>query len=156
MTPRATDLIRLLDLAPHPEGGAYKEIWRSPAPPGIRAAATSIYFLLDRGQCSRWHRVDAEEIWSHLEGGPLELWLWNEGSRPERRVLGPVDASGTRPTAVVPAGCWQAARPVEGYVLTGCSVAPAFEFRGFELLADRPGSAEALRRTAPDLVARLI
>jgi uncharacterized protein len=156
MTPRAEELIRLLGLAPHPEGGAYREIWRSPAPSGVRAAATAIYFLLDRGQCSRWHRVDADEIWNHFEGGPLELWIWKEGTPPERRLLGPVDASGARPTVVVPGGCWQAARPVDGYGLTGCTVAPAFEFKRFELLADRPASAERLRREAPDLAAGLI
>lgn len=149
MTPRAAELTRLLDLRPHPEGGAYKETWRSPA-------STTIYFLLDRDERSRWHRVDKDEIWTHLEGGPLELWTWTEDRAPQRQLLGPVDAAGSRPVAVVPAGCWQAARPSGGYVLSSCSVAPAFDFKGFELMADRPESAERLRLQAPDLAAGLI
>jgi len=146
MTPRAHDLKRLLGLRPHPEGGAYLETWRSPANPGVRAAATTIYFLLDREEHSRWHRVDADEIWTYLEGGALELWTWEEDRAPERRILGPVDETGARTVAVVPAGSWQAARPVSGYVLCGCTVAPGFDFEGFVLLADRPETADRLRR----------
>ena len=156
MTPRAAELVHLLGLAPHPEGGAYKETWRSPSGPEVRAASTTIYFLLDRGERSRWHRVDADEIWTHLEGGPLELWTWVEGQPPQRRLLGPVDPSGTRPVAVVPTGCWQAARPVSGYVLSGCTVAPGFDFKGFVLLADRSASVERLRGLDPALAADLI
>jgi predicted cupin superfamily sugar epimerase len=148
MTPRAAELVRLLDLSPHPEGGAYKEFWRSPSPPGLRPACTSIYFLLDQGQISRWHRVDAEEVWSHLEGDPLELWTWDPSGAPERRLLGPADA-GTRPVAVVPAGLWQAARPVGGPVLSGCTVAPGFEFAGFSLLAAQADLAARLRERHP-------
>jgi predicted cupin superfamily sugar epimerase len=95
--------------------------------------------------------VDADEIWTHLEGGPLELWTWTEGGVPERSVLGPVDAGGVRPVAVVPAGCWQAARPTAGYVLSGCTVAPAFDFKGFALLADLPASAARLRERGAGL-----
>jgi len=156
MTPRAADLVRLLGLSPHPEGGAYRETWRSPSPPGLRAAATTIYFLLDGDQHSRWHQVDADEIWTHLEGGPLELWIWTEDQAPERRILGRVDEAGARPVAVVPAGCWQAARPVTGYVLSGCTVAPGFDFKGFVLLADRPAAADRLRRLDPGSAADLI
>jgi predicted cupin superfamily sugar epimerase len=151
MTPRAADLVRLLGLAPHPEGGAYRETWRSGAAPGDRSAATTIYFLLDRGEQSRWHRVDADEVWTHLEGGPLELWVWSGEGAPERRILGPVDGDGSRPVAVVPAGSWQAARPPAGYVLSGCTVAPGFEFRGFSLMADQPEPAARLRERYPDL-----
>lgn len=156
MTPRAADLARLLGLQPHPEGGAYRETWRSPALPGVRAAATTIYFLLDRGQHSRWHRVDADEIWTHLEGGPLELWIWTGDGRPERRFLGPVDDAGTLPVAVVPAGCWQAARPADGYVLVGCTVAPGFQFSGFRMLSEEPEPAAKLRAESPGLAADLI
>jgi len=156
MTPRAADLIRLLGLIPHPEGGAYRETWRSPSPAGLRAAATTIYFLLDADQHSRWHQVDADEIWTHLEGGPLELWIWTEDQAPERRILGPVDEPGARPVAVVPAGCWQAARPASGYVLSGCTVAPAFDFNWFVLLDDRPASGDRLRRLGPGPAADLI
>lgn len=151
MTPRAAALVRLLGLSPHPEGGSYRETWRSPAPAPARAASTTIYFLLDRDERSRWHRVDADEIWTHLEGGPLELLTWAEGRAVESRVLGPVDASGSRPVAVVPAGVWQAARPRDGYVLSGCTVAPGFEFKGFTMLADQAGPAAGLRERRPDL-----
>jgi len=151
MIPRAAELVRLLDLASHPEGGSYKEVWRSPTVPGVRAACTLIFFLLDQGERSRWHRVDADEIWSHLEGGPVELWTWVEGRPPERRLLGPLDGSGAGPALVVPAGCWQAAKPLAGYALSGCTVAPGFNFQGFTLLADRPESATLLRLQAPEL-----
>jgi len=151
MTPRSVELTRLLGLQPHPEGGAYRETWRSPAPPGVRAASTTIYYLLEPGGFSRWHRVDADEVWTHLEGGPLELWTWTEGGAPGRCVLGPVDAGGSRPVAVVPAGCWQAARPSAGYVLSGCTVAPAFDFKGFVLLADQPETAARLRERGAGL-----
>lgn len=151
MSTRAADLTRILSLQPHPEGGAYRETWRSPAPAGVRPASTTIYYLLEAGGLSRWHRVDADEIWTHLEGGPLELWTWTEGRDPERRVLGPADAAGTRPVAVVPAGCWQGARATAGYVLSGCTVAPAFEFKGFTLLAEHPASAARLRERGAGL-----
>jgi predicted cupin superfamily sugar epimerase len=151
MIPRAAELVGLLDLRPHPEGGSYKEVWRSPSKPGARPASTLIFFLLDHGELSRWHRVDADEIWSHLEGGPLELWTWVEGRSPERHLLGPLEVPGACPALVVPSGCWQAARPVVGYVLCGCTVAPGFEFNGFALLADRPESATLLRLQAPAL-----
>ncbi|HLY10953.1 MAG TPA: cupin domain-containing protein [Planctomycetota bacterium] len=151
MTPRAAQLVQLLGLVPHPEGGSYRETWRSASPPGARAAVTTIYFLLDQGERSRWHRVDAEEVWTHLEGGSLELWVWREGGEPECRIVGPVDAAGARPVSVVPAGVWQAARPAAGYVLSGCTVAPGFEFRGFTLLAEHPEEAELLRQRRPDL-----
>jgi predicted cupin superfamily sugar epimerase len=149
VTPRAAELVRLLGLSTHPEGGAYRETWRSPSPPSVRAAATTIYFLLDRGERSRWHRADADEIWTHLEGGPLELQTWVEGQAVERCVLGPVDAAGARPVAVVPAGVWQAARPLDGYVLSGCTVAPGFEFKGFTLLGDDAALAARFRKAQP-------
>lgn len=149
MTSRAADLVRLLGLAPHPEGGAYRETWRAPAWSGKRATSTSIYFLLDGGERSRWHRVDADEIWTHLEGGPLELLTWAEGGDVERRLLGPVDAAGARPVFVVPAGCWQAARPLDGYVLSTCVVAPGFEFSGFTMLAYDAALAERFRGRHP-------
>jgi len=151
MSARGAELIRLLDLSPHPEGGSYKEIWRSPSGPGVRAACTLIFFLLERTERSRWHRVDADEVWTHLEGAPLELWTWKEGRAPERLILGPLEPSGARPTLVVPAGCWQAASPLSGYALCGCTVAPGFDFRGFTLLADHPETAARLRLEAPAL-----
>jgi predicted cupin superfamily sugar epimerase len=140
---RAQELIRTLGLAPHPEGGYYREVHRSPAPPGARPASTAIYFLLVAGQVSRWHRVDAEETWHHYEGAPLEL-LWEAGGQVVRAVLGP-----DRHLAVVPAHAWQAARPLGDYALMGCTVAPGFDFRGFSLLD--PESA-ARFKAWPDLL----
>ena len=139
---RAQELIRTLGLVPHPEGGYYKEVHRSAAAPGRRPASTAIYFLLVAGQVSRWHRIDAEEVWHHYEGGPLEL-LWEDG-QVVRAVLGP-----DRHLAVVPAGAWQAARPLGEYALMGCTVAPGFEFQGFSLLD--PDSA-ARFKAWPDLL----
>jgi uncharacterized protein len=142
MKPRVQDLIRDLGLVPHPEGGFYREVHRSPTPPGVRPASTAIYFLLVHGQASRWHRVDAEEAWHHYEGDPLEL-LWEDGDL-VRTVLGP-----DRHVAVVPAGAWQAARPLGEYALLGCTVAPGFEFSGFSMLADVPGEAARLMARHP-------
>jgi predicted cupin superfamily sugar epimerase len=149
MIPREAELVRLLDLKPHPEGGFYREIWRSPSEPGGRAACTLIYFLLGPEDHSRWHRIDADEVWSHMEGGPLELWTWAEGQTSHRQILGPLDGLEARPAVVVPAHSWQAAKPVAGYVLCGCTVAPGFDFKGFVLLADQPASASLMRLQGP-------
>ncbi len=158
---RAGALIRSLALRPHPEGGHYAEVYRSPRAVtpddrGLtRAAVTTIYFLLTAGECSRWHRVLADEVWHFYEGGPLELWVLAEaGAAAERVVLGPVGAD-ARPVAVVPAGAWQAARPLGDYALAGCTVAPGFDFADFTLLADSPADATALRRHSPDLAGLL-
>ncbi len=120
-------------LRPHPEGGSYVETWREAAPADERPASSAILFLLRATERSAWHRVDATEIWHWHTGGPLELRIAVDGE-PVRVVrLGP-DVLGTDvPQAVVPAGAWQAARPIDGWVLVGCSVAPAFELSGFEL-----------------------
>jgi predicted cupin superfamily sugar epimerase len=155
MTPRAAELVRLLGLAPHPEGGSYREFWRAPSSPGIRAASTCIYFLLDQGEFSRWHRVDADEIWTTLEGEPLELWTWDPAKAPERRLLDAAAESGCRPAEVVPAGLWQAARPVTGPVLSVCTVAPAFDFAGFSLLSAHPALSARLREGHPTAAALL-
>ena len=116
MHPRAAELIRVLGLVPHPEGGHFGEVFRSALPvrPAgrdvSRAALTSIYFLLAAGERSRWHRVAADEAWHFYEGDPLELfWTTPDGATCETRRLGPVGA-GVAPVAVVPAGCWQADR----------------------------------------------
>jgi predicted cupin superfamily sugar epimerase len=151
VTPRAAELTRLLSLEPHPEGGSYRETWRAPSSPGVRSASTAIYFLLNRGEQSRWHRVDADEIWLHLEGAPLELLVWREGDGVERQTLGPVDAAGARPLAVVSKGVWQAARPLGDFALTSCTVAPGFDFGGFTLLAAQPALADRLRGRVPGL-----
>lgn len=131
--PTAEEVVELLGLQPHPEGGFYRETFRAPAPDGSRAASTAIYYLLCEGDVSAWHRVvDADEVWHHYAGAPLELTLADGRERTSVR-LGAGLAAGERPQAVVPAGVWQAARPLGGWVLVGCTVAPAFDFSGFEM-----------------------
>jgi len=136
MTPSnlsAADVIRLLDLAPHPEGGHYRETFRdSVTDASGRAASTAIYFLLAAGEVSRWHRIDAAEVWHWYAGAPLALTIADAQARRTLR-LGTDLASGERPQAVVPAGAWQQAASLGAWTLVGCSVAPGFRFAGFEL-----------------------
>ncbi len=156
-TARAADLIRKLDLRPHPEGGHYRETFRSaivqPGPRGLRAASTAIWFLLHAGQVSRWHRVLADECWHWYEGEPLDLLVCEQpGSAVVVWRLGPV-GDDVRPQRVVPAGWWQAAMPVGVYALVGCTVAPGFDFADFTLLDPSSSEADWFRRTAdPRLV----
>jgi predicted cupin superfamily sugar epimerase len=129
----ATDVIRLLGLAPHPEGGHYRETFRDVATNGAgRAASTAIYFLLAAGEVSRWHRVDAAEAWHWYAGAALALTIADEGGRRAVR-LGAGLAAGERPQAVVAAGAWQQAASLGEWTLVGCTVAPGFQFAGFEL-----------------------
>jgi predicted cupin superfamily sugar epimerase len=129
----ADDIIRLLGLAPHPEGGHFRETFRDSAGSTAgRAASTAIYFLLRRGERSRWHRVDAAEVWHWYAGSPLLLSVSANSGRSTHR-LGPNLAAGERPQAVVPAQAWQQAETLGGYTLVGCTVAPGFEFSGFEM-----------------------
>ena len=131
--PSAADVIRLLDLKPHPEGGHFREIFRDArAVAGGRAASTAIYFLLARGERSRWHWVDAVEVWHFYAGTPLVLRIVAEGGVTEIH-LGADLGAGERPQAVVPAGAWQAAESRGDWTLVGCTVAPGFDFTGFEL-----------------------
>ncbi|MCA9674386.1 MAG: cupin domain-containing protein [Kofleriaceae bacterium] len=129
------ELIATLGLAPHPEGGFYRETWRDAPTDGRRGAGTAIYFLLRAGDAHRWHRVDAAEIWHHYAGAPLELWI-ADGGAPVRHVLGTDLAAGERPQLVVPPGAWQRARSLGAYTLVGCTVSPAFMFETFELAPD--------------------
>lgn len=129
----AASVIRALDLKPHPEGGHYRETYRDAPPDGSRGAMTAIYYLLQAGEVSAWHRVDAAEIWHFYAGSPLRLTLSPDGHRTEHVELGPNVAAGERPQALVPAGCWQSATSLGAWTLVGCTVAPAFEFAGFEL-----------------------
>jgi predicted cupin superfamily sugar epimerase len=129
----ADEIIRLLDLAPHPEGGWYRETWRDDPADGSRGAGTAIYFLLRAGERSHWHRVDADEVWHLYAGDPLRLLTWSDGAPPDEVLLGTDLAAGQRPQARVPAGVWQAAEPTAAWTLVGCTVAPAFQFTGFEL-----------------------
>ena len=125
-------LVDHLGLEAHPEGGWYRETWRDGATDG-RGAGTAIQFLLRAGERSHWHRVDATEIWHHYAGGPLELAISTDGSEVTTVVLGDDLVGGEQPQAIVPAGAWQAARPLAEWTLVGCTVAPAFEFEHFEL-----------------------
>jgi uncharacterized protein len=164
--PDAADIIRLLDLRPHPEGGHFRETFRDetrvyadvtgPAggadagrsagagrDPGprrhgdrARSASTAIYFLLARGERSHWHHVDAVEIWHYYAGAPLELAIAageGAGAPITRLRLGGDVLAGEHPQAVVPAHAWQAAASLGDWTLAGCTVAPGFEFDGFEM-----------------------
>jgi predicted cupin superfamily sugar epimerase len=129
----AAEMIRLLDLKPHPEGGHFRETFRDARTlDGGRAASTAIYFLLARGERSHWHRVDAVETWHYYAGAPLELAI-ADGKTHITVALGPDIAAGERPQGIVPAGAWQAAESLGDWTLVGCTVAPGFEFAGFEL-----------------------
>jgi predicted cupin superfamily sugar epimerase len=160
MNARALALIRKLELQPHPEGGFYRETFRSarqvdsggrPA----RSALTTIYFLLAAGSFSAWHRVLSDEVWHWHEGAPLELMLVpaDLGSV-QRRCLAPV-ADGIEPVVTVPADWWQAARPLGEYALCSCTVAPGFQFEDFSFLRDDAGACAALQRLAPELASLL-
>lgn len=116
-------LIASLDLSPHPEGGWYRETMRQPSPDGSRGLATAILFLLEDGQRSHWHRVDATELWLWHAGAPLTLLI----DQSEHLL------SGESPQAIVPAHAWQSAEAREGWALVSCVVTPAFDFGGFEL-----------------------
>ena len=131
----AGEVVLRLGLSPHPEGGWFVETFRDEGDEGGRAASTAIYFLLEAGQASRWHRVnDAAEVWHHYAGAPLRLSLAPaEGGGVLQLVLGPELAAGQRPQAVCPRGAWQSAVSLGNWSLCGCTVAPGFEFSGFEL-----------------------
>jgi predicted cupin superfamily sugar epimerase len=129
----ADRIIRDLKLEPHPEGGHFRETFRDAPLKNGRAHSTAIYFLLKKAERSRWHRVDAAEVWHWYAGSPLELRTATEGGTPERYVLGNDLANGQRPQMVVPRGAWQSARSLGAYTLVGCTVAPGFEYSGFEL-----------------------
>lgn len=137
----ARDYIELLGLGPHPEGGHFIETWREGSL-GERGAGTAIYFLLEKGQRSRWHRVDAAEIWHHYAGAPLELLTAPTSGPVTRRVLGKDIAAGECPQLIVEADEWQAAQSLGEFTLVGCTVSPAFLFEKFELAPSgwEPGS----------------
>ena len=138
----AADVVRLLALKPHPEGGHFRETFRDSRPHEQRAASTAIYFLLARGERSHWHRIDATEVWHFYAGAPLVLEIAASAQSPaERLTLGPDLAAGERPQAIVPAGALQAAESLGDWTLAGCTVAPGFDFARFELAPKgwRPG-----------------
>ncbi|HWU54157.1 MAG TPA: cupin domain-containing protein [Rhizomicrobium sp.] len=127
---QADRLIALLDLKPHPEGGYFRETFRD-CGSGGRAHSTAIYFLLKAGEVSRWHRVDAAEVWHFYRGAPLELRVGKD-----TYVLGPNVDEAQAPQVVVPPNVWQSARSLGEYTLVGCTVAPGFEFAHFEMAPD--------------------
>ncbi len=128
----AQQIIRQLKLEPHPEGGHYRETFRDGDGHGGRAHSTAIYFLLAEGEVAHWHRVDATEIWHWYMGAPLEL-LVEAPSGVERLVLGADLHQGAHPQVVIPKNTWQSARSLADWTLVGCTVAPGFEFSGFDL-----------------------
>lgn len=158
---RAAELITTLRLTPQPEGGHFREIFRSadPVQPADarpqRSALTGIFFLLNAGEASRWHRVSSDEAWHYYEGEGLELLIAPPPmDRVARVVLGPV-AAGRRPAYTVPAHWWQAARPLGSYALAGCNVAPGFDFADFRLLRDEESLAQRLAAIDPPAAAYL-
>ena len=142
MNAEAEAVIRRLGLVRHPEGGWFRETFRdASSAAGTRAASTAIYYLLQAGEVSRWHRVDASEVWHWYAGAPLRLTLSSDRGASETHILGADLASGAEPQRVVPAGLWQTARSLGDWTLVGCTVAPGFEFAGFELAPEgwQPG-----------------
>jgi len=128
----AADIIAKLKLRPHPEGGHYRETFRDSRLHEGRAASTAILFLLARGERSHWHRIDAVEIWHFYAGSPLKLEIV-DGSKEEIVRLGADIHAGEVPQVTVPARAWQAAESFGDWTLVGCTVAPGFDFEGFEL-----------------------
>ncbi|OYY07896.1 MAG: cupin [Rhizobiales bacterium 35-68-8] len=129
----AAEVIALLGLDPHPEGGHFRETFRETAEAGARGASTAIYFLLAEGQRSHWHRVDASEAWHFYAGAPLKLEIVTAEGERSAHILSQDLAAGHRPQAVVPPHGWQSAQSLGAWTLVGCTVAPAFDFAGFEL-----------------------
>lgn len=129
----AAEVIRTLGLARHPEGGWYRETFRDPAGPDGRGWSTMILFLLEAGEVSAWHRVDAAELWFWHAGGPLALSISDDGVAARAVRLGPDLRAGQSVQAVVPAGAWQAAETLGAWTLVSCVVAPGFLFGRFEL-----------------------
>lgn len=129
----AEEVVALLELEPHPEGGWYRETWRHLPAEGGRGAGSAIYYLLAAEQLSHWHRVDAAEVWHHYAGAALELSLSADGKLIERQRLGKNLMAGERPQLLVPQGAWQSARSLGAWTLVGCTVSSAFQFEGFEL-----------------------
>ena len=127
----ADEMIALLGLQPHPEGGHYRQTFRAPDQP--RGASAAIYFLLKSGERSHWHTVDADELWHYYAGAPLELSLSEDGRSVRRLRLGIDFDIGEQPQLLVPRGVWQAARSLGAWTLIGATVAPAFQFEGFKM-----------------------
>ncbi len=159
MHPRAEALVRELGLQPHPEGGFYREVFRSArrvqpfdARPA-RSALTLIYFLLADGGISRWHRVASDEAWSWVEGDPLELLRIPRALDGVSRQVVAAPGEGVEALAVVSAGEWQAARTTGAYTLVTCAVGPGFDFADFRMMSDDASVADLVRARFPDAAA---
>ncbi|MBC6406086.1 MAG: cupin domain-containing protein [Rhodospirillales bacterium] len=129
----ARALIERFGMQPHPEGGHFVETYRAPALTGGRAPVTQIYFLLQLGEVSHWHRIDAVEIWHWYGGAPLVLSISEDSKQAQAHLLGNDLAAGQTLNAVVPKDAWQSAESLGAWTLVGCTVAPGFEFSGFEM-----------------------
>ena len=129
----AAEIIDLLGLIAHPEGGWYTETWKASPDEAGRPLGTAIYFLLVADEWSHWHRVDGHEVWHHYAGAPLELWTSADGVERQRTVLGTDLLAGQRPQAVVPAGVWQGAVSLGDFTLVGATVVPGFTYDHWEL-----------------------
>jgi predicted cupin superfamily sugar epimerase len=129
----AKDVIAMLGLQPHPEGGHFRETFRDEKGEGARAFSTAIYYLLRAGEVSRWHRVDAAEVWHWYPGAPLALAQSADGVGISTETLGNDISAGQKPQPAASAQTWQSARSLGAWTLVGCTVAPGFVFDGFEL-----------------------
>lgn len=141
----AEEVIAALGLERHPEGGAFRETFRDTAArTDDRGHSTAIYYLLQAGERSHWHRVDAAEVWHHYAGAPLSLHISYDGESLETLHLGPDLLTGQRPQGIVPPHAWQSAESQGDWTLVGCTVAPGFLFEGFELAPPdwAPGTAK--------------
>ncbi len=128
----AKTIIAKLALRPHPEGGWFREMFRDDTG-GARAASTAIYYLLEAGDRSHWHRVDAAEVWHFYAGAPLEMSISPDGIKAGTLTLGNNLINGETPQIVVPQNQWQSAVSLGDWTLVGCTVAPGFDFAGFEM-----------------------
>lgn len=137
----AQDVIFTLEMQRHPEGGWYVQTFKDGESARGRAQSTAIYYLLEAGDVSHWHRVDAVEVWHYYAGAPLELSM-SDGISLDVRTLGPALEAEQRPQVVVPRHVWQSARSLGDWTLVGCTVSPGFEFAGFEMAPPgwKPGS----------------
>lgn len=136
----AADIVALLGLEPHPEGGYYKQTFVDDAS-GARPYSTAIYYLLEGGLAGRWHRVDSAEVWHYYAGAPLRLTISADAVTTREQMLGPDLADGQRPQVVIPRGLWQSAQSLGNWTLVGCTVAPGFQFEHFEMAEEgwQPG-----------------
>jgi predicted cupin superfamily sugar epimerase len=141
----AQTVIQRFGLQPHPEGGWYRETWRGPPGPDGRSVGTAILFLLQAGERSHWHRVDAAEHWIFNAGDPLEVSVAGEDGAVHASILGPAVWEEHAPHVLVPPGAWQAAAPLGAWSLVTCTVSPGFDFAGFTLAPPgwEPGHTES-------------